>query len=103
MHSNVGGPVQPFRLANGNSHYELGQVHESIRVHLRGMPSITFLNQQDLQQFVVPPDDYIPEHQTNVSTEELAAAYPPPVPSNPDKPFTATSDSARRDDSEPAR
>jgi len=24
------GPVEPFRLANGNTHYELGQVYESI-------------------------------------------------------------------------
>jgi len=65
------------------------------------MPSIPFLNQQDLQHFVAPPDEYIPEHQANLTIGEIAAAYAPPVPSNHDKPSTASSHSASLDDSEP--
>ena len=95
------GPVEPFRLANGNPHHELGQVYESIRVQLRAMPSIPFLNQQDLQYFVTPPDEYIPERHANLTIEEIAAAYAPPAPINYDTPSTATSHSTSLDDSEP--
>jgi len=65
------------------------------------MPSIPSLNQQDLQHFVVPPDEYIPERQANLTIKEIAAAYAPPVPSNQDDPSTASSHSASLDDSEP--
>jgi len=62
------------------------------------MPPISFLNQQDLQHFVAP---HIPEHQAKLTIEEIPAAYAPPVPSNHDKPFTASSHSGCLDDSEP--
>jgi len=66
---------KPFRLANGRPHYELGQVYESIRVQLHAIPSVLFLNQQDLRDFVAPPGEYIPECQTNLTIEEITAAY----------------------------
>jgi len=90
-----GGLVEPFRLANGNLHYELGQVYESIRVQLRAMPSIPFLKQQDLQHFVAPPDEYIPELHANLTIEEIAAAYAPLVALTP----TSTSHCAPTDNS----
>jgi len=37
------------------------------------MPSIPFLNQQDLQHFVAPPD----ERQANLTIKEIATAYTP--------------------------
>ncbi|KAF8422212.1 hypothetical protein EV426DRAFT_718262 [Tirmania nivea] len=45
----------PFRLANGNPYYEFGQVYESIRVQLHAIPSVPFLNQQDLQDYKLQP------------------------------------------------
>ncbi|KAF8418278.1 hypothetical protein EV426DRAFT_700473 [Tirmania nivea] len=77
-HLRLEGPVEPFRLANGNPYYELGQVYESIRVQLHAIPSVPFLNQQDLQDFVASPEEYIPERQTNLTIEEIAAAYTAP-------------------------
>ena len=65
------------------------------------MPSIPFLNQQDLQHFVAPQDEYIPERQANLTIEEIAAAYAPLAPINHDTPSTATSHSTSLDDSEP--
>ena len=73
------GPVEPIRLANGNPHYEPGQVYESIRVQLRAIPSIPFLNQRYLQHFVNPPDEYIPERQANLTIKEIVETYAPPV------------------------
>jgi len=70
--------VEPFRLANGNPHYELGQVYESIRVQLHAIPSVPFPNQQDLRDFVAPPEEYVPERQANLTIEEIAAAYSAP-------------------------
>jgi len=65
------------RPTNGNPHYELGQVYDSIRVPLRAIPSVPFLNQQDIRDFIVPRDEYIPERQTRLTIEEIAAAYSP--------------------------
>jgi len=31
------------------------------------MPTIPFLGQQELQAFVAPPDEYIPERQPNLN------------------------------------
>jgi len=62
------------------------------------MPSIPFLNQQDLQHYLAPPDEYIPEHQAKITIEEISAAYAPPVPSNHDKASTTISHSASLDD-----
>jgi len=45
---------------------------------LRAIPSVPFLNLQDLRDFVAPSDEYIPERQTNLSIEEIVAAYSPP-------------------------
>ena len=70
--------MEPFRLANGNPHYELGQVYESIRVQLHAIPSVPFPNQQDLRDFVAPPEEYVPERQANLTIEEIAAAYSVP-------------------------
>jgi len=42
------------------------------------MPTIPFLDQQDLQAFVAPPDEYIPELQANLTIQAIAAAYAPP-------------------------
>lgn len=39
--------------------------------------AIPLLNQQDLQAFVAPPDEYILEHQANLTIEDIAAAYAP--------------------------
>ena len=41
------------------------------------MPSIPF---QDLQHFVAPPAEYIPERQAKLTIEEIVAAYTPPAP-----------------------
>jgi len=53
--------VEPFRLANGNPHYELGRVYQSIRVQLHEISSVSFLDQRDLRDFVAPPEEYISE------------------------------------------
>ena len=65
------------------------------------MPAILFLDQQDLQRFVISPEEYIPERQANLSLEEIAAAYSPPVdhPPNPNQDPGTTPDTL--DDSEP--
>jgi len=58
------------------------------------MSSMPFLNQQDLQHLVAPPDEYIlehQEHQANFTIEEIVSAYAPPVTSNHDKPSTSSS------------
>jgi len=65
------------------------------------MLSISFLNQQDLQQFVAPPDEYIPERQTKLTIKEIDAGCPPPVPSYQGDSSTASSHSASLDDAEP--
>jgi len=70
--------VEPFRLGNGNPHYKLGQVYESIRVQLHAIPSVPFLNQQDLRDFVASPEEYIPERQANLTIVEIGAAYSAP-------------------------
>ena len=70
--------MEPFRLANGNPDYELGQVYESIRVPLHAISSVPFLNQQDLRDFVASPEEYIPERQANLTIEEIAAASSAP-------------------------
>jgi len=70
--------VEPFRLANGKPHYELGQVYESIRVQLHAIPSVPFLNQPDVRDFVAPTEESIPECQTNLTIGEIAAAYSAP-------------------------
>ena len=100
-HLRLEDPVEPFRLANGNPQYELNQVYESIRVQLRTMPAILFLDQQDLQCFVISPEEYIPERQPNLCLEEIAAAYSPLVdhPPNPKEDLGTTPDTL--DDSEP--
>jgi len=56
-------------------------------VELRAVPSVPFVNQQDLRDSVARPDEYIPECQTILTIEEIAAAYSPPsdMPSNPDQ------------------
>ena len=46
-------------------------------MQLRAIPSVHFLNQQDLRGFVAPPNEYIQERQTNLTIEEIAAAYSP--------------------------
>jgi len=79
-HLRLEGPVEPFWLANGNPRYELGQVYESIRVQLRAIPSVPFLNQQDLRDFVAPPEEYAPQRQTNLTIEEIAASAPCDLP-----------------------
>jgi len=72
--------VEPFRFANGDPHYELGQVHESIRVQLQAIPSVPFLKEQDLRDFVAPPlkNIFLSVRQSL----EIAAAYsaPPYLP-----------------------
>lgn len=65
------GPVEPLRLADGNPHHYLGQVYDSIRAILHAIPSVPLPNQQDLLDFVAPPEEYIPEPQTNPTIEEL--------------------------------
>jgi len=55
------------------------KVYESIRVH----------QSTGLTAFCSPPDAYIPEHQVNLSIEEIATAYSHPVTLTP----TATSHS----------
>ena len=69
-----------------------------MRVQLRAMPAIPFL---DLQRFVIPPEEYIPERQANLSLEEIASAYSPPFdhPPNPNQDPGTTPDTL--DDSEP--
>ena len=41
------------------------------------MPSVPFLDQQDLHNFVALPDEYILESQGNPIIEDIAAAYEP--------------------------
>ena len=60
-HLRLQGQVGLPRPANGNLHYELGQVYDSIRVQLRAVLSVPFLNQQDLRDFVAPRDEYSPQ------------------------------------------
>jgi len=94
------GPVEPLRLANGNPHYELGQGYDSIRVQFLAIPTILFLDQQDLQAFVAPPNEYIPERQANLTIEDIPAAYTPPpnIPANSAEQPTST---VTHDDSKP--
>jgi len=91
--------VEPFRLANGNPHYELGQIYESIRVQLYAIRSLPFLNQQDLPDFIAPPEEYIPERQANLTVEEIAAAYS--APSDPPDNTNPQNSSDPLDGSEP--
>jgi len=51
---------------------------ESIRVQLHAIPPVPFFNQQDLRDFVAPPEEYIPECQANLTIEEIAAVYSAP-------------------------
>ena len=41
------------------------------------MASVSFLNQQDLQHFLTPPDEYLPERQANLTIEQIVAADAP--------------------------
>jgi len=47
-------------------------------VQLHAIPSVPFLNQQGLRDFVASPEEYIPERQANLTIEEIAAAYSAP-------------------------
>ena len=42
------------------------------------MATIPFLDQQDLQDVVAPPDEYIPDRQVKLTIEDIAPAYVPP-------------------------
>ncbi|RPB21161.1 hypothetical protein L211DRAFT_851673 [Terfezia boudieri ATCC MYA-4762] len=78
-----------YHLANKFlNQQELGQVYESIRVQLHAIPSVPFLNQQDLRDFVAPPEEYIPE-----------PAYA--APSDPPDDTNLQNSSNPPDDSEP--
>ena len=54
-------------------------MYDSIPVQLRSIPSVPFLNQQDLRGFVAPLNEYILERQTNLTIEEILAVYSPPA------------------------
>lgn len=61
------------------------------------MPSIPFLYQRD---FVAPPDEYIPRRCTDLTIEEIAAAYSP-LPNGMFSHSTQRPPSDTLDDSEP--
>ena len=62
-------------------------------VHPRSTPSVPFLDQHDIRNFVAPPDEYIPQRQANLTIEDIAAAYahapPTDLPSASDQQTTS--------------